>query len=171
MTRTGHGQVSLSPSGWETPPRTRLRGALIKVLIADDHPLIRFAVRRCLEWEKSVEVVGEATTGREAVDLARRFRPDAVLLDYQMPVLDGMDAARAIIREVPDVAILMLTAEDDPVLEEESAKSGVHRVVRKDEPPEALVRTLHEVLATVRRRGEDHLEIVVDPDQARDRAP
>jgi DNA-binding NarL/FixJ family response regulator len=154
----------------DAPARVRVRRAVIKVVIADDHPLVRFAVRRCLEWEESVEVVGEATTGREAVDLVRRFRPDAVLLDYQMPVLDGMDAARAILEEVPDVAILMLTAEDDAVLEAGAAEAGVHRVIRKDEPPEILLRTLYEVLASIKGQDDDHLDIVIDPDQARDRS-
>jgi DNA-binding NarL/FixJ family response regulator len=154
----------------DAPARTRVRRAVIKVVIADDHPLVRFAVRRCLEWEESVEVVGEATTGREAVDLVRRLRPDAVLLDYQMPVLDGMDAARAIREDVPEVAILMLTAEDDAVLETGAAEAGVHRVLRKDEPAETLIRTLYEVLGAVTNRDEDHFEIVIDPDQARDRS-
>jgi DNA-binding NarL/FixJ family response regulator len=148
-----------------------VRCVLIKVIIADDHPLVRFAVRRCLEWEESVEVVGEARTGKEAVDLTRRLRPDAVLLDYHMPVLDGIDAARTIAGELPDVAILMLTAEDDPVLEAEAGDVGVRRVIRKDEPAEILLRTLYQVLAEVRGKTEDRLDIVIDPEHLPDRAP
>jgi DNA-binding NarL/FixJ family response regulator len=154
----------------KTARPTRVKGAVIKVVIADDHPLVRFAVRSSLEGADSVEVVGEAATGREAVDLARRFQPDAVFLDYQMPVLDGMGAAREILVDVPDVAVLMLTAEDDPVLAEQADRAGVHRVVRKDQPAEALLRNLNEVLASVRSGDQDQLDIVVDPDQAQRRA-
>jgi DNA-binding NarL/FixJ family response regulator len=131
----------------------------IRVLIADDHPLVRFAVRRCLEWEESVEVVGEASTGEEAVALARQLRPDAVLLDYLMPVLDGVAATKAILEETPGVAILMLTGQDDAVLEEKATEAGVHRLIRKDEPPEALLRTLYEVLAELRQQPDDRPEI------------
>ena len=144
---------------------------MIKVLIADDHPLVRFAVRRCLEWEESVEVVGEASTGREAVALAREFRPDAVLLDYQMPVLDGIAAAEAISGELPEVAILMLTGDDNNVLEEKAIQSGVHRLIRKDEPAEALLRTLYEVLAELARPVDERLEIVIEADEAADQKP
>jgi two-component system nitrate/nitrite response regulator NarL len=142
---------------------------MIRVLIADDHPLVRFAVRRCLEWEESVEVVGEASTGREAVALAREFRPDAVLLDYQMPVLDGVAAAQAISAEFPKVAILMLTGDDDDVLEEKASQAGVHRLIRKDEPAEALLRTLYEVLTQLRQPTDDRLDIVIEADSAVDR--
>jgi DNA-binding NarL/FixJ family response regulator len=161
-------------AGWKYRRAHRpiwVRCALIKVIIADDHPLVRFAVRRCLEWEESVEVVGEARTGREAVDLTLRHRPDAVLLDYHMPVLDGIDAARTITGQVPEVAILMLTAEENPVLEEAAGQAGVRRLIRKDEPPEALLRTLYQVLAEVRGNGRDRFEVVVDPEGLRDRAP
>lgn len=142
---------------------------MIRVLIADDHPLVRFAVRRCLEWEERVEVVGEAATGEEAVALVRRLRPDAVLLDYQMPVLDGVAATKIIAEEMPEVAILMLTGQDDAVLEEKATEAGVHRLIRKDEPAEALLRTLYEVLTEVRRRPDDRLEIVIEPENAPDR--
>lgn len=141
----------------------------IRVLIADDHPLVRFAVRRCLEWEESIEVVGEASTGEEAVALARRFRPDAVLLDYLMPVLDGVAATKAILEEVPGVAILMLTGQDDAVLEEKATEAGVHRLIRKDEPAEVLLRTLYEVLTELRQQPDDRPEIVIEPESAPDR--
>jgi DNA-binding NarL/FixJ family response regulator len=141
----------------------------IRVLIADDHPLVRFAVRRCLEWEESIEVVGEASTGEEAVALARRFRPDAVLLDYLMPVLDGVGAAKAILEEMPGVAILILTGQDDAVLEEKATEAGVHRLIRKDEPAEVLVRTLYEVLAEVRQQPDDRQGIVIEAENGPDR--
>jgi DNA-binding NarL/FixJ family response regulator len=144
---------------------------MIRVLIADDHPLVRFAVRRCLEWEESVEVVGEASTGEEAVALTRRFRPDAVLLDYQMPVLDGVAATKTITKEMPEVAILMLTGQDDGVLAEKAIRAGVHRLIRKDEPAEALLRTLFEVVTELRQRPDDGLEIVIEPESTPDRKP
>jgi len=170
MTRTGHGHVVRCLKVSKRPPTDRVRCTLIKVIIADDHPLVRFAVRSCLEWEESVEVVGEARTGKEAVDLTLRLQPDAVLLDYHMPVLDGINAARTIAEELPEVAILMLTAEDDPILEAEARLVGVRRLIRKDEPAEILLRTLYQVLAEVRGETEDRLDIVIDTEQLPDRA-
>jgi DNA-binding NarL/FixJ family response regulator len=88
-----------------------------------------------------------------------------------MPVLDGIDAARTIAEELPEVAILMLTAEDDPILEGEAGRVGVRRLIRKDEPAEILLRTLYQVLAEVRGETVDRLDIVIDTEQLPDRAP
>jgi DNA-binding NarL/FixJ family response regulator len=150
--------------GFAAARPSRNHDAVIKVVIADDHPLVRFAVRRSLEAEDDLEVLGEGRTGQEAVDLTRTLRPDAVVLDYQMPVMDGMSAARIISREQPGVRILMLTAEEDPVIVEEATRAGIHGFVPKADPAEILPRTLRDAVA-------DHPEdvrVVVDPDGARD---
>ena len=69
----------------------------LRVLIADDQPLMRSALRNCLTREPDIEVVAEAANGRQAVDLARQLGPDVALLDVRMPVLDGVEATRRIV--------------------------------------------------------------------------
>jgi DNA-binding NarL/FixJ family response regulator len=148
-----------------SPPEPE-RDAVITVVIADDHPLVRFAVRQSLEAEDDLEVLGEGKTGQEAVDLTRDLRPDAVVLDYQMPVMDGVSAARIISREQPGVRILMLTAEEDPVVVEEATRAGIHGFVPKTRPAETLPRTLRDAVA----EPSGDVQILVDPDGARDRS-
>ncbi len=85
----------------------------IRILIADDHPMFRFGLRALLQGEPDMEVVGEATTGREAVDMALELRPDVVIMDLNMPELNGIDATRRIRAQAPDIAILVVTMFDD----------------------------------------------------------
>ncbi len=85
----------------------------IRVLIADDHPVFRFGLRMLLQGEMDIDVVGEATTGREAVDMALELRPDVVLMDLNMPELNGIDATRRIRAEAPEIGVLVLTMFDD----------------------------------------------------------
>jgi DNA-binding NarL/FixJ family response regulator len=139
-------------------------GDTIRVVIADDHPLVRFAVRQTLEADEAIEVLGEGRTGREVVDLARDLRPDAVVLDYRMPVMDGMAAARIISEELPDTRILMLTGEEDPVVVEEATEAGVHGLVQKTDPSDALTDRIRETL-----EAPDEVRVVVDPDRPGDR--
>jgi NarL family two-component system response regulator LiaR len=87
-------------------PRTR-------ILIADDHPLVREALSRVFSNQKDMEVVGEAADGEEAVEMASRLKPDVLVMDIMMPKVDGLEATRRIKRLVPNVAILILTAYDD----------------------------------------------------------
>jgi chemotaxis response regulator CheB len=79
------------------------------VLIADDQALVRVGLRKILESEADTTVVGEAADGGEAVDLARTVRPDVVLMDIRMPVLDGIEATRRIVRDRPEARVLILT--------------------------------------------------------------
>ena len=84
----------------------------MRVLIADDHPLFRDGLRSLLE-ARGIAVVGEATNGREAVDLARRLAPDVVLMDLFMPEVDGLAATRTLAAAGSDVKVVMLTASED----------------------------------------------------------
>jgi DNA-binding NarL/FixJ family response regulator len=137
-------------------------GNPITVVIGDDHPLVRFAVRQTLEADEAIEVLGEGRTGREVVDLARDLRPDAVVLDYRMPVMDGMAAARIISEELPDTRIVMLTGEEDPVVVEEAVEAGVHGFVQKTDPSDALSDRIRQTLETAAE-----LHVVVEPDRKR----
>jgi DNA-binding NarL/FixJ family response regulator len=142
---------------------------LIRVVIADDHPLVRLAVRSYLELEEDFEVIGEAETGEEAVDLVGRERPDLVLLDYQMPVLDGLAAAREIGEAFPEVGIVMLSAVDEGQVENEAAGAGVGEFVNKGDPPDVLADTLRRV-ATRRASGaREGLTVIVEPEGVTDR--
>ena len=85
----------------------------IRVLIADDHAVVREGTRQILEHEHDMEVVGEAGDGEEAVNLAARYTPDIAIIDIAMPRVDGIEATRRIKAECPSLAVLILTAYDD----------------------------------------------------------
>ena len=81
----------------------------IRVLIADDHALVRAGLSTVLGFEDDIEVVGEASNGRKAIEVARTLKPDVIIMDLMMPVLNGVDATAQIISEVPDAKVLILT--------------------------------------------------------------
>ena len=85
----------------------------IRVLIADDHAVVREGTRRMLEQEADIEVVGEAVDGEEAIELAERLRPDVAIVDISMPRLDGIEATKQIKERCPSVTVLILSAYDD----------------------------------------------------------
>jgi DNA-binding NarL/FixJ family response regulator len=116
----------------------------MRVLIADDHALFRDGLRGLLE-ARGVDVVGEARDGREGVDLAVRLRPDIVLMDLDMPVLDGLAATRLISAEQPDVKVIMLTASEEDAHLFEAIKSGAQGYLFKNLDSEELLRLLERV--------------------------
>src|SRR4030042_1408757 len=95
---------------------------MIRVLVVDDHTLVRDGVRALLQLITDIEVVGEATNGKEALSLIKKLRPDVVLMDLAMPIMNGLEATRRIRREFPGTRVLALTQYDDseyviPVIE------------------------------------------------------
>ena len=104
-----------------TLPEARTDDGRVRVLIADDHEIVRQGLRAFLELDPALDVVGDATNGRQAVRLAHRLRPDVVLMDLSMPELDGIAATQDIRRELPDTKVLVLTS----VLEEASVRGAV----------------------------------------------
>lgn len=112
----------------------------IRVLIVDDQVLVRTGFRRILEEEADIEVVGEAGTGEEAVDLTIELAPDVVLMDIRMPRMDGIEAtARLLSTEgAPDTNILMLTTFDLEEYVYDALKAGANGFLLKDAPPEEL---------------------------------
>jgi DNA-binding NarL/FixJ family response regulator len=103
----------------------------MRVIIADDHPLFRDGLRSLLEV-RGIDVVAEARNGREAVDQARRERPDIVLMDLDMPELNGLAATRLIAAELPTVKVVILTASEDDANLFEAIKSGAQGYVYKN---------------------------------------
>lgn len=103
----------------------------MRVLIADDHQLFREGLQALLE-SRGFHVVGQATNGREAVQLAGRLRPDVVLMDLAMPELDGLAATRQILAELPEVKVVMLTASEDDAALFEAIKGGAQGFLPKN---------------------------------------
>ena len=103
----------------------------MRVVIADDHPLFRDGLRSLLE-ARGIDVVGEARDGREAVDQARRLKPDVVLMDLAMPEVNGLAATRLISAELPTVRVVILTASEDDSDLFEAIKSGAQGYVFKN---------------------------------------
>ncbi len=108
------------------------------LLIADDQALVRVGLRKILETEPDTTVLGEASDGQEAVAAARRLRPDVVLMDIRMPVLDGIEATRRIVLAQPATRVLILTTFglDDYVYD--ALRAGASGFMLKDAPPEAI---------------------------------
>jgi DNA-binding NarL/FixJ family response regulator len=110
------------------------------VLIADDQALVRAGFRMILEAEEDMDVVGEAADGREAVEEARRLRPDVVLMDVRMPDVDGIEATRRLLDDGgTDAKIVMLTTFDMDEYVYDALRAGASGFLLKDVPPEQLV--------------------------------
>ena len=124
----------------------------IRVLVADDHAIVRKGIRALLATEPDIEVVGEAENGREAVTEVEKLRPDVILMDLVMPEVDGIEAIRRITARQPEARILVLTsfAADDKVFP--AIKAGALGYLLKDSGPEELVQAIHQVY-----RGESSL--------------
>jgi len=112
---------------------------MIRVAIADDHEIVRRGLRMTILGEEDMELVGEAANGREAVLLAAAQSPDVLLLDIQMPEMDGLAAAEAIRAAQPDVHILILTSFDTDAKLYAALKAGVTGYLLKDTPGDSLV--------------------------------
>lgn len=111
----------------------------VRVVLADDHVLFLQALRMILESDGRIEVVGEATDGAEAVALAASLRPDAVVLDVEMPTMDGIEAARRIARKAPGVRVLMLSSSGDAHQIRRARAAGAADYVTKDRTASDLV--------------------------------
>jgi CheY-like chemotaxis protein len=110
-----------------------------RLLIADDHALLRTGMRAMLEAEPDLEVVGEAGNGREAVELCLELLPDLVLMDLSMPEMGGIEATRAIKAELPRTGVLVLTAHADQEMLLEAIRAGAAGYVLKGVRPDELV--------------------------------
>ena len=117
----------------------------IRLLIADDHALVRSGLRSMLQREPSIEIVGEACNGREAVELCCSLRPDLVLMDVRMPEMDGLEATRTIKRELPETGVVMVTMHENRDYMLEATKAGAAGYVLKDAARDELVDAVRHV--------------------------
>jgi DNA-binding NarL/FixJ family response regulator len=111
---------------------------MTSVLIADDQALVRVGLRKILEAEPDATVVGEAGDGEDAVAEARRLRPDVILMDIRMPVLDGIEATRRIVRDQPTARVLILTTFGLDNYVYDALHAGASGFMLKDAPPEEI---------------------------------
>ena len=114
----------------------------LRILVADDHPVIRKSVRQILDSHPRFEVCGEAQDGAAAIDEAHRLKPDVVVMNITMPVLNGIDAAREIKASLPELAIVILSTHADKHFIEQAKKSGARAYVAKTKAAVALVRAI-----------------------------
>ncbi len=119
--------------------------ALIKVIIVDDHALIREGITKILSLEKDIEVAGEAGSGAEAVELAHKINADIILMDINMPGMSGVEACKIIKRGKPDLGVIALTIHDQEEYLFEFIRSGASAYLLKDVSPDQLVDTIRGV--------------------------
>ena len=116
------------------------------LLIADDHALVREGLRAVLSGEEGIQVMAEAINGQEALSMCRELRPDLVLMDVRMPVMDGLEATRLIKQEMPHTSVVMVTMHENPDYLFEAIKAGAAGYVLKDASGERLLGAVRRTL-------------------------
>lgn len=119
----------------------------IKVLVVDDHPVVRRGISACLARHQQMQVVGEASDGREALRLARELHPDIMLMDIDMPQMNGLAATEALHRELPAIKVLILSMHSNTKYVLRIIQSGARGFVLKEAPTAELVRAIETVNA------------------------
>jgi len=117
----------------------------ITVLLAEDHMIVREGFRKMLELEDDLEVVGEAQDGRQAVALAKKLCPDVVLMDIAMPLLNGLEATRQVLKAVPTTKVLILSAHSDDAYVKNATESGAAGFLLKQTSAHDVCRAIREV--------------------------
>jgi DNA-binding NarL/FixJ family response regulator len=124
---------------------------MIRVLTVDDHPLLRDGIAALIGSEDDMELIGEASNGREGLDMFRKFRPDVTLMDLQMPEMNGIDAIGAIRGEFPEARIIVLTTHPGDVQVSRALKAGARAYLMKGELRKELLETVRAVHAGQKR--------------------
>ena len=132
---------------------------MTRVLVSDDHAIVRTGLRTLLRAEPTMELVGEATGGYEALDMLERTRPDVLLLDLSMPDLDGISVTREAKRRFPEVHVLILTIHEEQALLREAIRAGASGYILKQAAESELISAIHVLM-----RG----DMYVDPAMTRD---
>ena len=117
----------------------------ITVLLAEDHLIVREGFRGLLKGERDIEIVGEAETGRQAVQLAKKLRPAVIVMDIAMPLLNGLEATRQIIEMLPATRVIMLSAHSDDAYVEQATAAGAAGYLIKQSSAHVLCEAIREV--------------------------
>ena len=133
-----HGNVKPPPAAGSTR---------IRVLVADDHPVVRKGLGLCLSGRPEIELVGEARDGREALDMARQLAPEVVLMDLNMPRLSGLAATETLQKELPRIKVLMLSTHGTAECVLRVLRSGARGYVLKEAPAEEIIQAIERVQA------------------------
>jgi two-component system, NarL family, nitrate/nitrite response regulator NarL len=129
----------------DAPEAKETKKSTIRLLIADDHPIVRDGLKKLLQLEEDFEVVGEATDGRDVLDKVRELDPDVLLLDLRMPNLDGLGALQALPQVNKRTRVIILTASEDKNEFVQAMKLGCSGIVLKQTAPDLIVKSIRKV--------------------------
>jgi DNA-binding NarL/FixJ family response regulator len=122
--------------------------ARIRTLIADDSPLAVRSINSCLQVEPAVQVVGTASNGAQALQMIEELQPDLVLLDLQMPRMNGLQLASHLSTEFPAIRVAIVSGIDVSYLTARLSEMGVHSIIAKQDLPEQLPELVHQILGS-----------------------
>src|SRR5215212_8208551 len=132
--------------GAEEASRETTPSQVARLLIADDHALVREGLRTMLSGEEGIDVIAEANDGQQALTLCRELEPDLILMDVRMPVMDGLEATRKIKAEMPKTSVMMVTMHENPDYLFEAVKAGAAGYVLKDASGERVLGAVRRTL-------------------------
>ncbi len=125
--------------------------SMIKILLVDDQPRVRRGLRMRLALEADIMIVGEAAGGQQALEAAARLQPDVVVMDVEMPDMDGIEAAKALHDRQPEILVIMLSIHDTSTLRARAQAAGAAAYVEKSD---GVITLLNEIRQTIPRQGE-----------------
>ena len=117
----------------------------IKVMVVDDHPLVRHGMKTVFEAYDDIDLVAEAENGKEALEMCEKYKPDIVIMDMVMPILDGAEATSLLVKRFPDIKVIALTSFNDKDLIKKSLKAGAVNFLLKNISGAKLVKTIKDV--------------------------
>jgi two-component system, NarL family, response regulator LiaR len=118
---------------------------IIKVIVVDDHPLVRHGIKTVFEAYDDIEMIAEAENGKDAIEICAKYKPDVVIMDMVMPILDGAEATRELVKRFPDIKVIALTSFNDKDLIKKSLKAGAVSFILKNISGAKLVKTIKDV--------------------------
>ena len=118
----------------------------VTILLADDHPIIRLGIKNLLDTEEGLMVVGEAENGKEAVLLAERLKPDILIVDMMMPILNGLEVVRRINQRLPQTRCIVLSLQSATPYVMQALKAGAYGYILKDSGPNEVIQAIHKVM-------------------------
>jgi DNA-binding NarL/FixJ family response regulator len=134
----------------------------VRILIADDHGIVRDGLKSLLVGQPGMEVVGEAENGQQAIQMARQYTPDAIVMDMSMPNLNGIEAARQILQHSPGTGVIILSMHSDKNIVKEALEAGVSAYVLKSYLFDEMLRALETVAAGGRYLSPRITDVVID---------